>query len=423
MPRRATPLSAARVRLATTGQYVDGNGLRLVVKPSGARSWVFRYARDGRTREMGLGRAGSEPGAVPLAEARQRAGELHREVRAGRDVLTERNAAKAASRADAQREAIRGLTFRAVAEKYIAAHEKSWRSVVHRLQWPATLVTYVYPVMGDLPVAEVDTGHVRAVLEPIWAEKPETAGRVRGRMETVLDYARAAGWRSGENPARWRGHLDHMLPRRNKVRAVEHHAALPWREAGAFLASVRGLTGMGARALEWTMLTVARTSETLGVRWGEIDRDAAVWTVPAARMKGGREHRVPLNGPSLALLDHLAPLRLSHEPTELVFPSAQQTRPLSNMAMTAVLRRMGRGDLTVHGCRSTFRDWAAETTAYPAEVVEVALAHTVGTKVEAAYRRGDLFEKRRRLMDDWAAFCAQPYVAPLGRVVPLRAGE
>ena len=421
MPRRAQPLSAAKVKVAGPGTYNDGNGLRLVVKGTGARAWVFRYTRHGRTREMGLGRAGSEPGAVSLAEARTRAGALHRAVRDGGDPLDDRIAAKVAAEAERQRAKLRAVTFGDVASQYLRAHERSWRNPAHRAQWRSTLDAYVLPVFGSMPVAEVDTGHVRAALEPIWHEKPETAGRVRGRIEVILDYARAAGWRSGENPARWRGHLDNLLPRRSKVRAVEHHAALDWRQASAFMSALAEQAGTAALALAFTVLTAARTGEVIGATWGEIDFGARAWTIPAARMKAGREHRVPLTTDALELLRRAATGGLKDDSTAPIFPGAKAGKGLSNMAMTTVLRRMKRGDVTVHGMRSAFRDWAAETTRYPGDVVEAALAHVVSSKTEAAYRRGDLFEKRRALMDAWSRFCAEPYVTPLGPVVLLRA--
>ena len=421
MPRKAAGLTAAKVAKAGPGQYSDGDGLRLLVRAGGGRFWIFRYTMAGKTREMGLGRAGSEPGSVPLSEARQTAGELHRLVKAGTDPLARREADAAAARASEQERAVRGMTFRTVAESYLAAHAAEWRNPKHRAQWGSTLQAYAYPHMGEMPVADVATAHVMAALEPIWQTVPETAVRVRGRIEAVLDYARAREWRRGENPARWKGHLDHALPARGKVRAVQHHAALPWIEAGAFLAKLRGQAGMGALALHFAILTAARSGEVLGARWSEMNMQAGVWTVPAARMKAGVLHRVPLSVPAAALLDTMATLRLTDSPDAFVFPSAVATRPLSIMAMAMVLRRMNRPDLTVHGFRSTFRDWTAETTGFPREVAEAALAHTLGDKVEAAYRRGDLFDKRRALMDAWAAFCARPYVKPDCRVVSIHA--
>ena len=395
MPRRAVPLTVLQVRNAKPGRYGDGNGLYLLVRPGDppGRYWVLRYSAEGRVREMGLGRAGATPGAVPLAEARQTAGEIHRKVRAGIDPLAERKAARATAAAAKVR------TFREVAGLYITAHAPTWRNPVHRRQWATTLQTYAYPAIGDRPVAAIEVGDVTGILQPIWGDKPETASRVRGRIETVLDFASANGWRTGENPARWRGHLSNILPARAKVRRVVHHAALPWRDMPAFMAALAGQAGTGAVALRFAILTAARTGEVIGAQWREVDMDAAVWTVPAARMKASREHRVPLTAAALAVL---RTMRLLGD--GFVFPGAAAERGLSNAAMAAVLDRMGRDDLTVHGFRSTFRDWAAETTDYPREVAEAALAHTLRDKVEAAYRRGDLFDKRRALMEAWAAF-------------------
>jgi integrase len=424
------------VRTAAPGRYGDGNGLYLLVRSPEARFWIFRYTIAGRMREMGLGRAGADAAAVPLAEARAKAAELHRAVRAGADPLQQRAVAEAAARAAEQEAAIRSITFTAVADRFLAAHEAGWRNPKHQSQWRNTLQTYAHPHVGELPVADVDTVHVLSVLEPIWHKKPESASRLRGRLEAVLDYAKVRGWREGENPARWRGHLDHLLPSRAKLAPVEHHAALPWGEIGAFVARLREQPGMAARALEFAILTAARTGEALGATWAEIDMGAAVWTVPAARMKAKKEHRVPLSEAALAVLRAMAELRTMardrrrgcathdrlHEadhPSAYVFPGARPRKPLSIMAMAMVLRRMDRGDLTVHGFRSTFRDWAAEATSYAREVAEAALAHALSDKVEAAYRRGDLFEKRKRLMAEWAAFCERPVIAA-GEVIPLR---
>ena len=406
MARKAAGLTAARVKTAPPGRYGDGNGLYLYVRSAEARFWLFRYTpRGGKMREMGLGRAGADLAAVSLAEARVKAADLHKLVRAGVDPLVQRETLAAAASAAAQEAAVKGTTFRTVAERYVEAHAAGWRNPKHRMQWRNTLDTYAHPFMGDLPVGNVGTEHVLAALEPIWRHKPETATRVRGRIESVLDYATARSWRSGENPARWRGHLANLLPARGKVAPVEHHAALPWAELGDFLDALRQQGGIAARALEFAILTAARSGEVLGARWGEIDMLAKVWTVPAARMKAGREHRVPLSACALAVLGAMAELRTVDSPDAFVFPTALPSRPLSNMAMAMVLRRMDRGDLTVHGFRSTFRDWVGETTAMPSDVAEAALAHVVGNKTAAAYARGDLFEKRRRLMDDWAAYC------------------
>jgi integrase len=405
VPRKAEGLTAAKVRTAKPGRYGDGAGLYLLVRGPEARFWLFRYTKEGRMREMGLGPARGASG-VSLADARVKARKLHDMVREGRDPLADREAAKAAEAATARQVQVRAMTFRDVAEAYIAAHEASWRNAKHRQQWSNTLGTYAHPILGDLPVADVDTGAVMRVLEPIWREKAETASRLRGRIESVLDYAKARGWREGENPARWRGHVANMLPKRSKVQPVEHHAALPWREIGGFMADLTNQEGLGALALRFTILTAARTGEAIEARWPEIDMAAGVWTVPASRMKAAKEHRVPLSDAALAVLKAVAPLR-DDERGGWVFPGARAGRPLSNMVFLMLLRRMERGDLTAHGFRSCFRDWAAET-GQPADVSEAALAHTLGNKAQAAYQRGDLLERRRKLMDAWAAYIEKP---------------
>ena len=404
MPRKAVGLTAAKVKSAKPGRCGDGGGLYLLVRGPEARFWLFRYTMPGaKLREMGLGKAGG-PGAVTLAEARDRAAELRQLVKAGTDPLDHRDAAEAAAKASQAAKA-RANTFGQAGELYLAAHEAGWRNAKHRAQWAMTLREYAGPHLGAVPVAEVETAHVAAALRPLWHDKPETASRLRGRIEAVLDFAAAHGWRGGANPARWRGHLDKLFPRRAKVRPVEHHPALPWPDLPGFAAALRARDGAAARALEFAILTAARSGEVLGTRWPEIDLDGAVWTVPKGRMKAAREHRVPLAPAAVALLRGL--LRARAAPDALVFPGQRDGRPLSVMAMAMVLRRTGRGDLTVHGFRSTFRDWAGETTAHPREVVEAALAHRLGDRVEQAYARGDLFTKRRRLMEDWAAFCAE----------------
>jgi integrase len=352
---------------------------------------------------------------VSLAEARDAAAAARKQVRQGVNPIDQRRATRTAVAASA------GLnTFAQVADAYIAAHDASWRNAKHRQQWRNTLDTYARPVMGNLGVAVVDTGAVMRVLEPIWREKPETASRLRGRIESVLDYAAARGWRTGDNPARWRGHMDNLLPSRAKISRVEHHAALPWREIGGFMAALAEQEGVAALALRFAILTAARTGEVIGARWSEIDMAAGVWLVPADRMKAGREHRIPLSDAALHVLRELAKLRTNPKVDGFVFRGGKVGKPLSSMALLMLLRRIKRGDLTAHGFRSTFRDWCAEATNYPREVAEAALAHTLRDKTEAAYQRGDLMEKRRRLMAEWAAFCARP--AAVGEVVPLRAG-
>jgi integrase len=415
--REIGKLSPAKVRQTTKpGMYGDGGGLWLHVGPSGSKSWVFRYMLAGKAREMGLGPIVT----VGLALARERAAAARLLRHDGSDPLEARKAEKAAKAAVAAA----AVTFRAAASGYIKAHRPAWRNQKHAWQWDQTLSAHVYPVVGELSVAAIDTGHVTRILEPIWVSKAETAARVRGRIEAILDYAKTHGWRTGENPARWKGHLQNVLPARGKVARVEHRAALPWSEAGAFMAELGKQTGTAALALRFAILTAGRTGEVLGARWGEIDLQSTVWTVPGDRMKAGKEHRVPLAGDAVALLREVAKLRQSDAADAVVFPggkAAKGVKPLSNMAMLVLLRRMGRGDLTVHGFRSTFRDWTAGTTNSPREVVEAALAHTIESKAEAAYRRGDLFAKRRRLMTERATFCGRPAPAVTGNVAVLRA--
>jgi integrase len=367
-----------------TKMLADGRGLYLRFGPSGSKSWVYRFALEGKLHDMGLGPYPD----ISLAEARERATAQRKMRLDGRDPIEARNASRVAARLNAAK----SMTFAECAEAYIAAHRAGWRNSKHSAQWTATLVTYVNPVFGELPVHTVDVGLVMKAIEPIWTTKPETASRVRGRIESVLDWAKARGYRHGEHPARWKGHLDHLLPARGKVAPVEHHAALPYHDLPAFMAALRQPGGLAARALEFTVLTAARTGEVIGATWPEIDFQGRLWTIPANRMKAGREHRVPLTDAALAVLGQLRRDR-------------QRLFPVSNMAMAMVLRRMDRTELTVHGFRSTFSDWCAEQTNTPSEVREMALAHIVGDKVEAAYRRGDMFAKRRQLAEAWARYC------------------
>jgi integrase len=392
--RRTNQLTSLKIaRLNTAGRYGDGLGLWLQVGPTGGKAWLFRYQRAGKARQMGLGALHT----ISLAEARDKARECRKLLLAGMDPIE----AKRDHRTRTALAKAQGTTFRECAERYIGAHQASWRNPKHAAQWPATLASYVFPHIGALPVAAIDTDLVLKCIEPIWAAKPETAGRIRGRIELILDWAKAREMRLGENPARWRGHLDKLLPAKSKIAPTKHHAALSYREMAKFMALLRKRSGISVIALQFTILTAARTSEAIGAEQGEVDSKNRIWIVPAVRMKARREHRVPLADTTLKLLKSL--------PTEKgnphLFIGARSGAAVSNMAMLEVLREMDRGDLTVHGFRSTFRDWAAETTNYPNEVVEMALAHAVGDKVEAAYRRGDLFEKRRALANDWARYC------------------
>jgi integrase len=400
---RLTALAVSRAK--QPGMYADGGGLYLQVTTPEARSWVYRYARDGRTRYMGLGSLN----AVSLSEARTRATEARRLTSAGIDPIATRDGHRAAERAEAARQ----ITFKHAAESYIKAHKAGWRNAKHGDQWRNTLETYAFPIIGDLPVQQIDSGLVVRVLEPIWTVRTVTASRVRQRIEAILDAATARGHRTGENPARWRGHLDTLLPARAKVQRVHHHPALPYAELGAFMADLRKQEGLAAQAMELLILTATRTTECIAARWSEIDLENKVWTIPGDRIKAGREHRIPLAPAAVALLRQLAETKVN----EFVFPG-RPGKPLSNGALLALLKRMNRADLTAHGFRSTFRDWAAEQTNYPREVAEMALSHAIEDKVEAAYRRGDLLEKRRRLMEAWASYAtAKP---PAGKVVPMQ---
>lgn len=402
MAKRLNRLSTTKIRgNLSTGYYADGGGLYLQVSATGSKSWVFRYQRHGLRHEMGLGALH----AVPLATAREVATEKRGLLAAGKDPLSERRRASASERST--------VTFREATEAYIEAHAPEWTSAKHARLWRNSLVTYAHPKMGDLPVGEIDTELVLKVLRPIWTTKTDTATRIRGRIESVLDQAKVLGHRSGENPARWRGHLDKLLARPSKVCRVKNFAALPYVDMPDFMARLADEQhGSAAMALTFCILTAARTSEVIGACWDEIDQD--VWTIPAHRMKAGREHRVPLSGALLAVLDRTREV-FGHG--SFVFPGGKRGRPLSNMAMTRVLKRMGREDITVHGFRSTFRDWCREQTNFPRELAEAALAHVVKDKTEAAYARGDMLTKRAELMEAWAQYCATPTAK--GKVLPL----
>jgi len=409
MPKKlCNVLTPLAVKNAKPGRHADGGGLHLLVKASGARSWVYRFMLNGKSRDIGLGAAG--PDGISLADARDARDALRLKVKAGIDPLEERQRDAAEALAAAQAAQVAGMTFKAVAETYIGANEGSWRNDKHRQQWKNTLSTYVYPVIGELPVAEIGTAHVLQILEPIWKAKAETASRVRGRMETILDAAKARGYREGENPARWRGHIAQILPVRSRL-TRGHHKAMPYDAIPAFVGALHKREAVAALALEFTILTAARTGEVIGAKWDEVDIDKAIWTIPASRMKAGREHRVPLSLRAVEILKSTQGLR-----KEWLFPATRGGK-MSGMAMSMLLRRL-KADVTVHGFRSGFRDWSAECTGYAHEVAEMALAHTIGSKVERAYRRGDLFDKRRGLMDDWAAYCGTIPAAG-GSAVPI----
>jgi integrase len=399
-------LTTAAVERAGVGMHFDGRGLYLQVAGPESKSWIFRYSIKGKARWKGLGSVKD----VSLSKARKKRDKMRALVRSdGIDVVAEHKRERAAQQADE-----RHVTFRRAAESYIAAQENgegAWSNRKHAAQWTSTLKTYVYPKIGEHLVQEISRAHVIAVLDPIWTAKPETARRIRGRIEAVIDWSIARGDRTVEdNPARGGALLKGLA---KQTKAVKPHAALPYSQIGEFMAELRSRDGTAARALEFAILTAGRTSEIIGAKRSEVDFEHTVWTVPADRMKGGREHRVPLAKAAAELLRGMAKVREG----DFIFPGTGG-KPLSNMALLAVLARMGRSDLTAHGFRSTFRDWGAELTGYPNELLEMALAHKVSDETEAAYRRGDMIEKRRRLMESWAEFCSKPAAA--GAVIPMR---
>ena len=408
MARRATELSALEVgRLTETpGLHFVGvvPGLILQVGTTGAASWILRATVGTKRRDIGLG---SYPG-VTLAMAREEARTARKKIKDGIDPVTERQANR--SKLIAAQVAL--MPFSEAAEKYITAHEAKWKSPKSAPQWQSSLAMYAFPTIGKISVADIETAHVMRVLEAIWTSKTETASRVRGRIENILDWATVQKLRSGENPARWKGHLEHLLAQRSEVQKVEHHAALPYRDLGAFMVALRQVEGMGAKALEFAILTACRSGEVRGATWMEIDLDAGVWKIPAVRMKAAREHWVPLSDGVMALLNSLP----RFAGCDYVFPSSKNTM-LSDMTLTAVLKRMG-VPVTAHGFRSTFRDWAGEVSTFPREVIEHAMAHQLADKAEAAYQRGTLFDKRRRLMAAWSSFCST--VASVGTVTAIR---
>jgi integrase len=415
MTRTIYRLTGADLNRKRPGMYADGGGLWLQITTSKDgegrnRSWIFRYATGERSRSMGLGSLNT----IGLAEARERARRC-RELRLdGVDPIEARDAARAARAA----QNAKAITFDEAADRYVKAHRAGWRAK-HAAQWSATLSKYVSPVFGKLPVDRVDTGLVIRALEPIWSEVPETANRLRGRIECVLDWARARDLRKGENPARWRGHLEELLPPLRKIRRVEHHPAMPYRDVPAFVADLGKRSGTAERALEFLILTAGRSGEILGARWREVDLVEKVWIVPPGRMKGNRPHRVPLTARGVAILEEMG--GAARPRGDLVFPGRTGEAAMWGETFTRLMKRLGRGDVTPHGFRSSFRDWSADRTNYPNHVVEMALAHAVGNAVEAAYRRGDLFEKRRRLMAEWDRYLARP-ASTGATVTPLRGG-
>ncbi len=416
MARQQQRLSALQAsKLTKPGLYGDGGGLTLQITATGAKSWLFRYMVAGKPHGMGLGPTHT----VSLAEARQKALDARKLLVDGINPL----AAKKQNQIAAALAAAKMMTFDQCAEAYILAHKAGWKNAKHGDQWTNTLNTYASPLFGHLPVAEIDTGLVVKCLAPIWESKTETASRVRGRIESVLGWATTSGYRTGENPARWKGHLENLLATISKTSRTKNHPSLPWPRIGAFMSALRAREGVSARAVEFAILTACRSGEVRGGRWAEFDTAGKLWTIPAERMKAKREHQVPLSDAALVLLESMP------RDGEIVF-AGMKGQPLSDMSLTAVIRRMNRGDkpawvdangdgVTVHGFRSTFRMWAAETTNYPREVAEHALAHQLPDAVERAYQRGSQFTKRTALMADWAAFCMT--VMPDAVVKPIRA--
>lgn len=406
MAREIDKLGALEVSKTTkTGLHRDGNGLWLQVSPSGSKSWVFRFTIKGKQLVMGLGATHT----VGLSEARSKAKEQRLLLLDGKNPLEVRKGARTLEAL----EQARMVTFDHCAASYIAAHRASWRNAKHAGQWEATLATYASPVIGALPVAAVDTGLIMKVLGPIWNTKTETASRLRGRIESILGWATTSGYRQGDNPARWRGHLENLLAAKNKISPVKHHASMPWKDIGAFMLALRQCDGTAARALEFTILTASRSGSVRLATWAEID--GGVWAVPAAHMKAGIEHHVPLSDAALALLASIP------RTGDLIFAGRGYGMPLSDMSLAAVLKRMDQG-FTVHGFRSTFRMWCAESVGnnFPRDVCEHALAHQLPDKVEAAYQRGTVFEKRIQLMQAWADFLRQPQAVATVTALPVR---
>lgn len=406
MPKKAKELSAIEVKsLTDVGLHFVGGvaGLGLQVQATGGRSWILRVKVGSKRRDMGLGGFPD----VPLAEARAAARAARATIKAGTDPIEDARAKRSALKASQAA----ALTFEQCAVEYIKAQRSGWKNDKHAQQWENTLSTYAYPHLGSILVKDIGLPNVLAVLKPIWETKTETASRLRGRLESVMDWATAHGYREGLNPARWRGHLDKILPKRSKVAVVEHREALAASEMGAFMVKLRSMDGIGPKALEFAILTAARSGEVRGATWDEFDLNAKMWTIPGTRMKAGKEHRVPLSDEALAIVE--ARPRVVGSP--YVF-AAIRGGQLSDMTLSAVTRRMGAACVP-HGFRSSFRDWVSERTSYPGDMAEMALAHAISDKVEAAYRRGDMIDKRRQMMSDWAKFCAM--VETKGDVIPM----
>lgn len=401
-------LSAKKVEsLKKIGYHADGDNLYLQVSSPSSKSWIFRFSFDGKRREMGIGPYPE----ITLEKAREAAMELRRLVKAGVDPIEQRKADQAAKRAERNN----AVTFAYCAKQYIESHRHGWKNPKHAQQWTNTLEQYAYPVIGETIIKDVDTALIMRVLQPIWLAKNETAGRLRGRLENILDWAAVQGFRAVENPARWKGHLDNLLASPGKVQKNNHFKALPYAEISPLMLALRANGSVSAKALEFLILTAARTSEIIGAKWDEIDFDNQLWIVPADRMKAKREHRVPLSSRAIEIVREMQALKTN----DAIFPGRSKGGFLSNAAMDKLLQQTLGIDATVHGMRSTFRDWASERTAYPHEVCEMALAHTIRNQAEAAYRRGDLIEKRRNLMADWLKFC-ETSADTAGALIPFK---
>jgi integrase len=419
-------LTATFVKNAPQGFHRDGDGLYLRVKDTGAKSWVLRFRLHGEERRAGVG---AYP-AVGLAEARERADELRRQIRSGIDPVDARKRQTAEKREQSRLEEAKRMTFDQCAQAYINGKKAEWKNAKHGQQWENTLATYASPLLGNLSIADIDLGLVMKVLDPIWRDKTETASRVRSLIEAVLDWAKVHGYRSGDNPAQWRGNLDNLLPMPKKVSKPENQPALDYRLMGAFMAHLRQQTSIGAKPLELAILANARAGEVCCATWSEIDSAHKCWIIPAGRMKAGKEHRIPLSDAAIRLLESLPRVAGS----EFIFPGTKEGKAISDATMNKLIRQMHESEIqagragyidtkqgrvvVTHGFRSTFRDWAGETTAYTREVIEHAMAHQLKDKAEAAYARGSMLEKRRRLMDDWAVYCSRLPV--LGEVTPIR---
>ncbi|SHE22072.1 tyrosine-type recombinase/integrase [methanotrophic endosymbiont of Bathymodiolus puteoserpentis (Logatchev)] len=407
MGKNVNKLSARKVAsINKAGLYGDGMGLWLKVTKSGTKSWIFRYTQNKKTVDLGLGSIIT----VSLPEAREKALEYRQALQSGLNPKRIKQQAELK-----QKQENNGLiSFEQCAHQYIAIHKDGWKNAKHAQQWTNTLKTYAFPIIGGLPVKDIDTALIMQVLSPIWTSKNETAGRIRGRIENILAWAAVHGYRSADNPAQWRGHLENLLAKPSKIKTVKHHTALPYSDMYEFIKALRAHHSTSAKALEFLILTATRTSEITGAQWEEIDLNQKVWTIPVERMKAGNEHRIPLSSRAVTIINEMVSIRQS----DFVFAGGRIGKGLSNSAMDKLLQVTLGYDCTVHGFRSTFRDWSAECTNYPRDLCEMALAHTIKNKAEAAYRRGDMIEKRHKLAEDWLKFMEAP--TPSGNVISIR---